>query len=472
MFLTTVTGGSVEQIVNVQAERVTIRVGSRRARRRGGGTGSLPFFRPLVSLVRGLPDYDTNASAHQIEEIERRFLKVQAEPAVGLKIASLLVEPLTGIHDWRVRRSFALCLGRVLDEHARLEPLPASAIDALLDKAADWADRDVVLAIASTASARAAESVGRPVLDDLVGSPHPQARWQVVRRLSLPMLLDTTPEIIRSPAIVEDGWARRRFIVSALLAGDSKLLPDDVAVRVIRNGVGVEYQREGVEWLASLVVWSDARSSMPLREMLLSPLMHEVDNVLQERSKLGALPSDRTDPDNPHALRTRLEMASLDADRSAASSKRRQGTGARDAGYGRYGTPHQAVGSVLSTSTVAAQAETLQALALSHDEGVRWAAASSLTLADVEQAPERFLPTLTVLLSDASPWVVRESLTSLSTMPLPLQQTFLRPVAAAATLGFANARDAGWPDAEVAGAFGAFLNAVPEAGAFVTITPR
>jgi hypothetical protein len=163
-FSTTVTAGSVEQIVNVQADRVTIRVGHRLARRRGGGTGSLPYFRPLVSLVRGLPDHDINASAHQIEEIERRFLKVP-EPAAGLKIASLLVEPLTGIHDWRVRRSFALCLGRVLDEHARLEPLPASAIDALLDKAADWPDRDVVLAIASTASARAAESVGRPADD-------------------------------------------------------------------------------------------------------------------------------------------------------------------------------------------------------------------------------------------------------------------------------------------------------------------
>jgi hypothetical protein len=165
-------------------------------------------------------------------------------------------------------------------------------------------------------------------------------------------------------------------------------------------------------------------------------------------------------------------MASLDADRRAASSKRRQATAARDAGYGRYATPRLAVNGALSTSPVAAQAETLETLALSHDEGVRWAAAASLPLADLEQAPERFLPALTGLLSDSSPWVVRESLASLSTVPLPMQQTFLRPVAAAATQGVTNARDEGWPDAEVAGAFGAFLNATPEAGAFVTITPR
>jgi hypothetical protein len=82
------------------------------------------------------------------------------------------------------------------------------------------------------------------------------------------------------------------------------------------------------------------------------------------------------------------------------------------------------------------------------------------------------MPTLTMLLKDESPWVVRETLSSLGTTPVPSDSDFLRPVMQAVTEGLRSARDAGWPEGETTGAFGAFLQAAPEAGSYISVVAR
>lgn len=473
-FVTTVLGGTVDRIVNVRADTAIFQVRSqRRPNRSGRSRGTLPYFGAVVALVRELPDYDVSPSAHRVEEIERRFLRVSPEPTVGLKIASLLAAPLAEIHDWRVRRSFALCLGRVLHECARTTPLTPRQISELFSETFDWDDRDVVLAIAATVSARAADAAGSGVLATLAGSPHPQARWQIARRLSLPAVLNASSEILTTTSTFEDLWVRRRFIISTVLAASGQLLPSDIGIRLLRPAIAIEVRREGVPWLASLVAWAGARPLVPLIEVLPAPLRRDVRDYLHDCPELGQALLSASDASDPGVLRAKLEYASLDDDRARFLAKgRRQAAAARDRGYGRYAMPRLAVAREVAASSNGVDVEILDALGVSHDEGVRWAVAAALPYVDILRDRKRLMPTLTMLLKDESPWVVRETLSSLGTTPVPADSDFLRPVMQAVTEGLRRARDAGWPDAETTGALGAFLQAAPEAGTFISVVAR
>jgi hypothetical protein len=249
--------------------------------------------------------------------------------------------------------------------------------------------------------------VGMAVIQQLIASRHPQVRWLIARRW--PLLRQTFADehfvISRNDALAEkDAWLRRRWLLALIQDLASAHAPqsrvDDLLKEVCRHESETSIGRSFLSVLGGWLQRSTDYSVPPIWDW---PTRAAVgtDDVIEAIEAFG-LGEGVIAPDE---LRQIIDLACLDLDAGHDKSA------TSDAGEGRYAVIAGWVRRAIVRAPTRSLAPLVKSLALSSDEGVRLAVASTANswfrkLDEVDEA----VPILQILGGDENAWVVREVL--------------------------------------------------------------